>query len=142
MGPIFKVMIASILLNESFNVVEGFYSIICFVGLLLISKPRFLFSGFSSILNEDYERSFAIACALAASLMSALAYITVRKVGQGTHIMVHVVYFGIVASLLSLPMLLLHLQEFIMPQKNWHELGLLLLIGLIAFVGQFFLNRG
>lgn len=140
MGPIFKVMIASILLNESFNVVEGFYSIVCFVGLLLIAKPGF--GGFSSILNEDYERSFAIACALAASLMSALAYLTVRKVGQGTHIMVHVVYFGIVASLLSLPMLLLRLQEFIMPQKNWHELGLLLMIGLIAFVGQFFLNRG
>lgn len=139
-------MIASIILNETFSVLDGFYSIFCFLGLLLVSKPSFLFNQITFIRfdeeEEEYQKSFAIACALAAALMSAMAYITARKVGQGTHVMVHVVYFSVVATLLSLPVLLLQLQEFIVPKFTWHELGSLSMTGVLSFVGQYFLNNG
>lgn len=139
-------MIASIILNETFSVLDGFYSICCFIGLVLVSKPSFLFNQITFIRfdeqEEEYQKSFAIACALAASLMSAMAYITVKKVGQGTHVMVHVVYFGLVASLLNLPILGLQLQEFVVPKCDWHELGSLLMTGVLAFLGQYFLNQG
>lgn len=144
-GPIFKVMIAAIVLNENFTVLDGFYSIVCFLGLILVARPSFLFNQVTFIRydeEEEYKRSFGIACALAASLMSAMAYITVRKVGQGTHLMVHVVYFGFVASLLSGFILVCQFQDFILPECNWHELGLLLMTGVMAFLGQFSLNKG
>jgi drug/metabolite transporter (DMT)-like permease len=141
LGPIFKVMIGSIILNESFTILDGFYSILCFVGLVLVAKPSFLFNQVIYI-GEEFERSFAISCALAASLMSAMAYITVRKVGQDTHVMVHVVYFGIVASLISFLFLVSGVQAFVTPKFTWHELGLIVLNGVLAFLGQFFLNKG
>lgn len=138
-------MIAAIVLNENFSILDGFYSIVCFLGLILVARPNFLFNQFTFIKfdeQEEYERSFGIGCALVASLMSAMAYITVRKVGQGTHVMVHVVYFGCVASLLSGIILVCQFQDFITPKYNWHELGLLLMTGIMAFLGQYFLNRG
>lgn len=137
MGPVFKVIIGAILLNESFNIMDAFYTIFCLVGLTLVSKPRYLFHQ-----GAANDQGFAIFCGLAASFMSAMAYITVRKVGQGTHVMVHVVYFGCVASILSVFAFLFHYQTMVIPKANWNELGLLLTMGCIAFIGQYFLNRG
>lgn len=149
LGPIFKVMIGCIILNDNFTIVDGFYSIICFVGLVLVAKPSFLFSQITYFHQptaaeeaDEYKRSFAISCALAASLMSAMAYITVRKVGQGTHVMVHVVYFGFVASLISIVFLLLDMQAFVQPRYTWSEFYLLVFNGVLAFIGQYFLNKG
>lgn len=145
LGPIFKVMISAIVLNENFTIVDGFYSIVCFLGLILVARPSFLFNHVAFIRfdeEEEYQRSFGIACALVASLMSAMAYITVRKVGQGTPVMVHVVYFGCVASLLSIIVLSCQLQGFVVPSWSWHEMGLLLMTGVMAFLGQFTLNEG
>ncbi|KAI7895206.1 uncharacterized protein EV154DRAFT_496269 [Mucor mucedo] len=145
LGPIFKVMISAIVLNENFTIVDGFYSIVCFLGLILVARPSFLFNHVAFIRfdeEEEYQRSFGIACALVASLMSAMAYITVRKVGQGTPVMVHVVYFGCVASLLSIIVLACQLQGFVVPSWSWHEMGLLLMTGVMAFLGQFTLNEG
>lgn len=139
LGPIFKVMIGCIVLNESFSILDVIYSILCFVGLLLVSKPSFLFSQVVS--GDEYQRSFAVACALAAALMSAMAYITVSKVGQGTHVMVHVVYFGWVTALFSVPILLLQFQTFVMPVEK-RDIELLVAIGILAFLGQYFINLG
>lgn len=138
-------MVSAIVLNENFTIVDGFYSIVCFLGLILVARPSFLFNQVAFIKfdeEEEYQRSFGIACALVASLMSAMAYITVRKVGQGTSVMVHVVYFGCVATLLSIIILACQFQDFIVPAWNWHESGLLLMTGIMAFLGQFTLNEG
>jgi drug/metabolite transporter (DMT)-like permease len=132
-------MIGCIVLNESFSILDVIYSILCFVGLLLVSKPSFLFSQVVS--GDEYQRSFAVACALAAALMSAMAYITVSKVGQGTHVMVHVVYFGWVTALFSVPILLLQFQTFVMPVEK-RDIELLVAIGILAFLGQYFINLG
>ncbi|CEP08185.1 hypothetical protein [Parasitella parasitica] len=74
-------------------------------------NPRFLFYEMQE--HDYYGRSFAISCSVAAALMSAMAYITMRKVGQ-QHVMVHVVYLGLVSTFL----------------------------GVIAFLGQYFINVG
>jgi drug/metabolite transporter (DMT)-like permease len=132
-------MIGCIVLHENFSILDVTYSILCFVGLLLVSKPSFLFNEVVS--GDEYQRSFAVACALAAALMSAMAYITVRKVGQGTHVMVHVVYFGLVTALFSVPILLLQFQTFAMPVEK-RDIELLVAIGILAFLGQYFINLG
>lgn len=140
LGPLFKVMIGCIVLNDSFYVSDVFYSILCFVGFLFVIKPRFLFYEMQHNSNDDeYGRSFAIACSLAAALMSAMAYITVRKVGQ-QHVMVHVVYFGLVSTLLCIPILALNLQHYVMPQQQ--DVAWFVSVGGLAFLGQYFINIG
>jgi len=137
LGPLFKVMIGCIAMNDSFSVSDVFYSILCFVGFLFVVKPRFLFYEMQQ--DTDYGRSFAISCALAAALMSAMAYITVRKVGQ-QHVMVHVVYFGLVSALLCIPLLLLDSQAFVMPAEE--DAAFFVSVGGLAFLGQYFINIG
>lgn len=137
MGPLFKVMIGCIVLNDSFSVSDVFNSILCFVGFLFIVKPRFLF--YETQQDDGYGISYAVSCSLAAALMSAMAYITVRKVGQ-QHVMVHVVYFGLVSTLLCIPMMFMNLQSFIMPQDK--DIVLFVSVGGLAFLGQYFINIG
>ncbi|KAG2194602.1 hypothetical protein INT46_007674 [Mucor plumbeus] len=137
LGPLFKVVIGCIVLNDSFSVSDVFNSILCFVGFLFIMKPRFLFYEMQQ--DDKYGRYFAISCSLAAALMSAMAYITVRKVGQ-QHVMVHVVYFGLVSTLLCIPIMFMNLQSFVMPQDK--DVALFVSVGGLAFLGQYFINIG
>jgi drug/metabolite transporter (DMT)-like permease len=134
-GPIFKIIIASSVLNENYSVKDGFYSFICFIGLLFVTKPSVLFHQQMTV--EDVPRSIAIVAVLVGALMSAMAYVTARKLGQDTHIVVHMVYFGLVASIISLP----RLQEFVIPDQL-DTIWMLGAIGLVAFLGQTLLNHG
>ncbi|KAI8644456.1 hypothetical protein BD408DRAFT_340440 [Parasitella parasitica] len=137
LGPLFKVMIGCVVMNDSFSVSDAFYSILCSVGFLCIVKPRFLFYEMQE--HDYYGRSFAISCSVAAALMSAMAYITMRKVGQ-QHVMVHVVYFGLVSTLLCIPILLLKLQPIVVPQNE--DVVFFISVGGLAFLGQYFINTG
>lgn len=132
-------MIGCIVMNDTFSVSDVFYSILCFVGFLFVVKPRFLFYEMQQHTGGDDGRTCAIACALAGALMSAMAYITVRRVGQ-QHVMVHVVYFGLVSALLCIPLLLLDLQAFVMPVKE--DAAYFVSVGGLAFLGQYFINIG
>ncbi|KAG1439041.1 hypothetical protein G6F56_012429 [Rhizopus delemar] len=88
---------------------------------------------------DDVPGSIAVVSILAGALMSAMAYVTVRKLGQDTHVLVHMVYFGFVASIISLS----RSHEFVMPDYHpFGDLWMLLTIGIIAFLGQSLLNRG
>ncbi|KAI8384354.1 uncharacterized protein BYT42DRAFT_493442 [Radiomyces spectabilis] len=139
LGPTFTAILASVILNESFTLFDSFCSVLCLVGLILVSKPMFLYNTVTHDQTE-LQRIFAISCAIAGAIMSAIAYVTVRKVGKGTHILVHAVYLGIVSSIISVPGILL-LQEFVWPQ-NVRDYIILVFVGLFAFIGQYVLNEG
>ncbi|RCH95555.1 hypothetical protein CU097_014420 [Rhizopus azygosporus] len=138
-GPIFKTVVASVVLNEVYSFKDGFYSVICFIGLLFVIKPSIFFN-----VIIDTSRSVAVLCALTGALMSATAYVTVRKIGQETHVLVHIVYFGFVASMISLLVYLVRLQQFVIPDYHQfnNDLWMLGAIGPIAFLGQFLLSQG
>lgn len=138
-GPIFKIVVASVVLNEMYSFKDGFYSVICFIGLLFVIKPSIFFN-----VIIDTSRSVAVLCALTGALMSATAYVTVRKIGQETHVLVHIVYFGFVASMISLLVYFVRLQQFVIPDYHQFNNALWMLgaIGPIAFLGQFLLSQG
>lgn len=115
------------------------------IGVVLVSKPQFLFGGETPIQDDEddmteWKRLFAILCALLGAMMSAIAYVTVRKIGRGAHFMVHVVYFGLVSIVVS-PIGMFLFQTPVVPQGSY-EYTMLLLVGLTAFIGQCFLNQG
>ncbi|KAK4521229.1 uncharacterized protein ATC70_013174 [Mucor velutinosus] len=143
LGPAFTAILASIVLGEAFTLFDGICSVACMVGVVLVSKPQFLFGSHDGPQDQDiseWQRLFAVLCALAGAMMSAVAYVTVRKIGRGAHYMVHVVYFGLV-SIVVAPIGMTMFQTPVMPQGGY-EYGMLLLVGLSAFVGQCFLNQG
>lgn len=106
-----------------------------------MSKPSFLVGQFAPAEDaEEYEKSFAIACAIFGALMSAMAYIAIRKVGQIVHVMVHIVYFGFVTILLSLPVIFINFQFLKTPST--YDIGLFVTLGILAFLAQYFINMG
>ncbi|KAI8874490.1 DUF6-domain-containing protein [Backusella circina FSU 941] len=142
LGPAFTAILASLVLGEPFSLFDGICSISCIIGVVLVSKPQFLFGG-GGKQDEDineWERLFAIFCALLGAVMSAIAYVTVRRIGKGAHFLVHVFYFGAVSTIVS-PIGIALSQGFVMP-KGVYQYSMLLLVGGCAFVGQCFLNQG
>ncbi|KAI7898937.1 uncharacterized protein BX663DRAFT_229158 [Cokeromyces recurvatus] len=147
LGPAFTAILAAIVLREPFTLFDCFCSVACLVGVILVSKPQFLFDSSSghelpqgSDTVSELKRLFAIMCALLGAIMSAVAYVTVRKIGRGAHYMVHVVYFGFVSIIVS-PLGMFLMQEPVLPRTGY-DYSVLTLVGLTAFVGQCFLNQG
>lgn len=109
------------------------------VGAILVSKPTFLFGG-DDMETGSLQRALAVLAALVGALMAAFAYVTVRKIGKGAHFLVHTVYFGLISTVTSIPMLFAF-QEYVAPE-GWKEYGMLLMTGVLAFIGQCLLNNG
>ncbi|KAG1116102.1 hypothetical protein G6F42_013778 [Rhizopus arrhizus] len=128
LGPAFTAILASIVLGEALCLLDGICSVACMPD---VPQDRDI---------SEWQRLFAVLCALVGAMMSAVAYVTVRKIGRGAHYMVHVVYFGLV-SIVVAPIGMTVFQTPVMPH-GWNEYGMLLLVGLSAFVGQCFLNQG
>lgn len=147
LGPTFTVVLLSILFNDPFTVFDGFCSVLCVVGVVLLSQPHHLF-GKQTISSPEQEndrkRTMAIVCALLGALMSAAAYVVVRKVGKGIHFMVHVFYTGVVTALVSPLVFFFLLQQTIPPVEEYatREWTQLALVGLLAFLGQCLLHQG
>ncbi|KAI8089574.1 EamA-like transporter family-domain-containing protein [Halteromyces radiatus] len=143
LGPTFTAILAAIVLGESFTLFDGICSALCLVGVILVSKPEFLFgSNNGDFINEDasWTRILAILCSLLGAVMSAFAYVTVRRIGKGASYMVHVVYFGGISTVVSALGMWLW-QGYISP-SGWKEYTMLLLVGISAFIGQCLLNQG
>ncbi|KAG2218693.1 hypothetical protein INT45_003960 [Circinella minor] len=150
LGPVFTTVLITILFNDTFTIFDGFCTILCTAGVILISQPRHLFGRHENdnlliplSSKEDMQRTFAIVCALSGAFMSAGAYVAVQKVGKkGVHFMIHVFYVGLIATIIS-PLGLFVFQTFVPPQEHmaidWIQL---LLVGLLAFIGQSLLNQG
>lgn len=146
LGPTFTAVLAAVVLNEPFSCFDGVCAGLCMLGAALVSKPTFLFGGGGGGGQEtddglsSLQRALATACALVGAVMSAVAYVTVRKIGKGAHFLVHTVYFGCIASFVSAPAMLAF-QTFVMP-TGWYNATMLLMTGVTAFIGQCFLNKG
>lgn len=159
LGPMFTAILAAIVLGESFTLFDGkcklrwsycfslspfvlgICSVFCLFGVVLVSKPEFLF-GSGDIVGDDdasWTRIIAILCSLLGAVMSAFAYCTVRKIGRGASYMVHVVYFGGISCVISA--IGMYFQGAIMP-SGAKEYTTLLLVGITAFIGQCLLNQG
>jgi drug/metabolite transporter (DMT)-like permease len=143
LGPIFTAILASLALGETFTLFDTICATLTFGGVVLVSRPEFLFGaegGSSNPEENDSPRIFAIMCAVMGAMLSAVAYVTVRKVGKGAHFMVHVVYFGAISTILS-PLGIWGLQTFVIPE-TWKDYVVLLMVGIFAFLGQCLLNQG
>jgi len=137
-GPAITAVIAWIILGEQLTIFEGFLSFLSLIGVVLVSKPEFLFSSDD---NQDYSYIYFILPLIGAS-MSAISYIIVRYIGNGVHYLVYVFYFGLVSTIISsFSLFIVHIQDPIIPESLYDWI-MHILIAVSAFIGQCLLNRG
>jgi drug/metabolite transporter (DMT)-like permease len=94
-SPIFTAILAAIVLGERMGPREIACVAGSFVGVLLVAQPPFLFAGGTSYAPH------ALLVALAGSVTSSVAYVTVRKLRKTDDPAVIVFYFPLVAVPLS-----------------------------------------
>ncbi|KAG9064162.1 hypothetical protein KI688_003350 [Linnemannia hyalina] len=153
-GPTFTAILGRIVLKEPFGPLDATASAITMCGVVLVSKPTFLFpppsppapgpgeSGQDMIAaffvkqqEEDHRRLFGTLAGLCGAMCSAV----IGK--QGAHSMQHVTYFGVVSCFVSLIGLFTLQGGYVAPQGTWMWSGVVAL-GVSAFFGQVLLNSG
>ncbi|KAJ2586573.1 hypothetical protein H4R99_008417 [Coemansia sp. RSA 1722] len=139
-GPVFSAIFANLLLGEPYDTFDKIASAVCMLGITLVLKPSAVFVHMADEQTTELHQGRGATAALVGAISGALAYCVVRKVGRAVHSMVHVVYFGFL-SMVGSSIMMFATQEPRMP-RTIYEWTVMSLVGVFAFVGQAFLNRG
>jgi drug/metabolite transporter (DMT)-like permease len=131
-NPAFTAVFAAIFLKESMRRLEMIGLVLCLAGVVFVAQPDFVFGENARTLDL-----FAVGVAVAASIMSSVAYTTVRKLGETDHHLIVVFYFPLVSIPAVLPLMV---GRVIRPTPV--EWVLLLGVGVVTLVAQVFLTKG
>lgn len=129
-NPIFATILSAWLLGEPVGRRQAACLVASLVGVVLVAKPAFLFGG-------EALDPLAVAIGLAGALLSATAYVLVRKLGESEDAMVIVFYFALVSVLGSIPLTAVNA---VVPTAM--ELLVVLGVGIATQVGQVSITRG
>ncbi|HUE76722.1 MAG TPA: DMT family transporter, partial [Longimicrobiales bacterium] len=131
-NPVFTALLAAVLLSERLRLREVGLVLVSLAGVVLMARPVFLFGGISERLDM-----VAAAIALLGAVLSAGAYVTVRKLGATEDPLVIVFYFAALSTIGSLP---LTAMDAVMPTAaEWVVLGG---IGVLTQFGQVLMTKG
>lgn len=130
-NPVWTTLIAGVVLREWLGGRQLGLALLSLVGVVLVARPGALFGGLADALDPR-----AVGVALAGSVFSAAAYVTVRRL-KGEGALVVVFHFAAWSTALSLPLML---RDAVMP-RGW-DWVLLLAIGITTHLGQIYLTLG
>ena len=129
--PTFTALFAFLFLNEKLRKRILLSVILGWIGIRLVVIPA-NFNGKAMAIPL-----FAICIALTGAILTAIAYVLVRKLSQSEHKLVIIYYFPLVSIPTSLPFLT---NNFVIP--NGIEWLWLLGIGLFTQLGQIYITKG
>lgn len=131
-NPVFTALIAAVVLSEPIGGREAAAVTASLVGVVAIARPSFLFDSVPGRLDP-----LAVGVALAGAVLSAAAYVTVRRLGRSEHPLVIVHYFAVIVVLGSLPVTALGI---VWPSPiQWAGLAG---VGVTTHIAQVYLTRG
>jgi drug/metabolite transporter (DMT)-like permease len=131
-NPVFTAVLAAVFLGERMGRRELVGLPLCLVGVAFVAQPSFLFG--EGARNLDIH---AVAVALAAAMLSSIAYTTVRGLRETDDPLVVVFYFPLVATPAAVPFMI---KEVLWPGPI--EWLLLVSVGVVTQIGQLFLTKG
>eukprot|EP00835_Amoeboradix_gromovi_P004705 NODE_384_length_9596_cov_0.282510.p3 type:complete len:315 gc:universal NODE_384_length_9596_cov_0.282510:5240-6184(+) len=133
-APAMSTILASIFLKEKLRFSTIVSIILCMIGTTLVAKPQFLIQSHSA---KDGV-SLALIIAIFGAFLSAAAYLMISVIGNRSHHLCMVFYFGFISTLVSaLPMAI-----FNPAIPGMKDTLALLGVVLFAYSGQVTLNRG
>lgn len=131
-NPVFTALLAAFFLGEAIGSKEVTVTVMSLAGVVLVARPTFLFGASAEALDP-----VAVGIALLGAVMSAAAYVTVRRLGRTDDPMVIVFWFAAFSTVASLPALVMNP---VMP-RGWQWL-LLGALGVFTHLGQISLTNG
>ncbi len=131
-NPAFTAVFAAIFLKESMRPLEVLGLLICLTGVILVAQPDFIFGE-----NARSLDLFAVGVGITASVLSSIAYTTVRKLGESEHHMVVIFYFPLISVGAVIPFMM---GGMLTPTPV--EWLLLLGVGIVTLIAQVFLTKG
>jgi drug/metabolite transporter (DMT)-like permease len=131
-NPVWTALLAAAVLDERLRRVEVVGTAASLGGVLLVARPSFLFGAESAHLDP-----IVAGIALAGAILSAAAYVCVRKLGESDETLVIVFYFALVSTVGSLP---IAATEAVWPTP--HEWLALLGVGVTAQAAQILMTHG
>ncbi|WVQ74786.1 hypothetical protein IAR50_004392 [Cryptococcus sp. DSM 104548] len=162
LAPSFTALLGFVFLHETLSRKEIIAGFLCFLGVLLVSRPRFLFGDASEEKShrggggrldlppapggeedgvQEIARSAAVAWACVAIVGASLAYTTIRWIGKQAHALHSISYFSIMCTVASGFWLLVQ-PEPIAWVHSLSDLVFILTIGVFGFAAQTFLTLG
>lgn len=131
-NPVFTALLAAAFIAERIRRRDVALVLVSLAGVVLMTRPGFLFGGLEERLDP-----VAASIALLGALLSAGAYVTVRRLGATEDPLVIVFYFALLSTLGSTPLTAL---DPVLPTA-WEWLALAG-IGVVTQVAQVFMTRG
>ncbi len=131
-NPIFTAMIAAVMLAELIGIKDIGLIVVSLAGVVLVVQPAGLFGNAGAGLDP-----IGVATGLVSAVLSAAAWVTIRKLSQTEPIAVIVFYFAMIATFGSIPL--------VMINPVWPtavEWLLLIGIGVATHFGQLNLTKG
>lgn len=129
-NPVFTALLAAVFLGEVLRGGEVILAFAALGGVVVVARPDFFFGHISGL------DPVAVGVALAGAILSAAAYVTVRRLTRTNHHLVIVLAFAAVTLFGSLPATI---PVFVMPRGP--EWGYLLAVGLATQAGQVFVTK-
>lgn len=136
--PVITAIGAAIFLKEKWEKLDALGSVLCFTGVLLVSKPAFVFQLFGEKVHELPPAG--VFGALSAAVMSSGVYLMVRML-RGTHPVIFVNYFALVGVVMGPICMQVFGEEWVWPKEN-KQWGMLILLALVSVIGQGLMNVG
>lgn len=131
-NPLFTALFAAWFLRERLTPRVLGTILVCLVGVVLVTRPDFLFGGGASDLDP-----MGVAAVLTGAVFSAGAYVAVREAAKTEHPLVIVFYFPLVAVPATIPLVA---ANFVWP-TGWDWL-VLLGVGVTTQIAQVCLTHG
>jgi drug/metabolite transporter (DMT)-like permease len=131
-NPVFTALLAVIFLSETMRPRHVALVLLSLGGVVLMTRPAFLFGGVEQSLDP-----VAVTVALVGAVLSAGAYVTVRRLGRTEDPVVIVFYFALVATAGSIPLTAVNP---VLPTA-WEWLGLAG-IGVVTQTAQVLMTKG
>ena len=136
-SPIWAVLLARIILKEKFTVINLIALIFGFLGIILITKPAFLFHEVSSRESSVFWSLIA----LSSSLFIAISYVFIRGAGEDVHPMKFVLYSAVAELIFGFLINLAMKQTLVLPPCDWVRYALFL-CGVGATLANLLIVRG
>jgi drug/metabolite transporter (DMT)-like permease len=133
--PIWVCILAFIVLKEPVGWKEMLMILVCFCGMLLISKPSFL------VPNTESLSLQGTMAACGAAVLSAVAYVLVRLAGPTVSHMTLVHYFSVFSLCASLPAHFI-IADSALAVPVGSDWLLVAGVGILGSIGQLLLNKG
>ncbi|XP_031568264.1 solute carrier family 35 member G1-like [Actinia tenebrosa] len=139
--PVFTGLLAYFILKESWRKTDAASSFLCLVGIILITRPTFIFgsSNSRSHMTETHRLIGYVVASLGAIIQSA-TFIMVRSLDKSISFYTNVFYFGWCSALLS-GISMFIFQNPVIPdcgKARWYMLS----VAIFGVLGSLSLNRG